>query len=312
VNIGYDAELDDLTIDTTGVWPMVTFWETVIMSEVNEAYFENYLVSQNIDPFAVYEEGDRRLSEKIAILRANPDIKFSDFGTRRHFSLRWHKHVLERLNDECPENFLGTSNVEFSNTFGKKPIGTFAHELPMVFAALADARGEDVRQSHNALLKAWFERYGVDSSTALTDTFGTDFFFADFSKDQAANWKGLRHDSGDPFEFGEKALAFYQKSGIDPLTKTIVFSDGLDIDQILAIHDHFKGRINIVFGWGTTLDNDLGIRALNIVMKATHVLDARTGNEADTVKISDSVGKHIGSLALVGLYQNVYFAAQAA
>jgi nicotinate phosphoribosyltransferase len=307
VEVSYDDRQDDIAVETSGPWALASFWETVVMSEINEAYFENYLGSMNIDPSEVYDEGDRRLSEKIALLKEHPDIKFSDFGTRRHFSLRWHKYVLERLVSECPENFLGTSNVELSHTLGKKPIGTFAHELPMVFAALADARGENIRGSHKALLDAWYTRYGYDSSTALTDTFGTDFFFEDFTKEQAINWKGLRHDSGDPIEFGEKTLTFYEQNDIDPLTKTIVFSDGLNINQILLIHEYFKGRINVMFGWGTTLDNDLGIDPLNIVMKATHVVDKKTGAEADTVKLSDSDSKHTGPIALVGLYKKIYF-----
>ena len=278
------------------------------MSEVNEEYFEGYLRANNLDPFEVYDEGDRRLSEKIEILKANPDIKFADFGTRRHFSLRWHKHVLDRLKTEVPNNFLGTSNVEMSNGLGMKPIGTFAHEMPMVYAGLADARGENIRASHNKFLQAWFARYGKEGSTALTDTFGTEFFFEDFTVEQAREWNGLRHDSGDPFEFGEKAIAYYEQNGVDPTTKTIVFSDGLDINQIVEIKNYFGDRVNVVFGWGTTLTNDLGIKALNVVMKATHVLDVEAQVEADTVKLSDNKGKHTGPLAKVVLYQTVEFA----
>lgn len=168
VKVSYSAEEDDLNIETTGPWPLVTFWETIVMSEVNEAYFEGYLRANNLNPLEIYDEGDRRLSEKIEILKANPDIRFADFGTRRHFSSRWHKHVIDRLNTEVPSNFLGTSNIEFSNRLGKKPIGTFAHEMPMVFAALADARNESIRESHNKFLQLWYKSYGNDGSIALT------------------------------------------------------------------------------------------------------------------------------------------------
>lgn len=300
VLVTHDQATDDIAISAIGVFPLVSFWETVVMSEVNEAYFEGYVRSHNIDLFKLYDEGDRRLSEKITVLQANPDIKFSDFGTRRHFSLRWQKHVVGRLQNECPENFIGTSNVGLANTMHETPIGTFAHEMPMVYAGLADARCEDIRASHNTFLQDWQEQYGDDLSTALTDTFGTEFFFADFTPEQAKTWRALRHDSGDPTEFGERVIEFYENLAIDPLEKTIVFSDGLDIDTIVQLHNHFKGRINMVFGWGTTLTNDLGIKPLNIVMKATEV------NGTPTVKLSDNEGKHTGPQEKITLYKALF------
>lgn len=308
LEVTYDETSDDIAIETTGPWALSTFWETVVMSEVNEAYFEGYLQSEGLDPIEVYEEGDRRLSEKIAVLQQNPDIKFAEFGTRRHFSYRWQQHVLGRILEECPENVIGTSNVALAEHYGIQPIGTFAHELPMVYAALAQARGQDVRASHNTLLRDWYKRYGEDYSIALTDTFRTDFFFADFTADQANTWDGVRHDSGDPYEFGERLIEFYESKGVDPCTKSVVFSDGLDIDTIVALHNHFKGRIKASFGWGTTLTNDLGIKPLNVVMKATHVRLPETGQEAYTVKLSDAIGKHMGPEELVREYEEQHFA----
>lgn len=304
VTIGYDAEIDDLSIETKGDWPLVTFWETVVMGEVNEAYFETYLQAHNINPADVYKEGDRRLSQKIAILQAHPDIKFADFGTRRHFSAKWQEHVVGRLVAECAGNLVGTSNVALAQKFGIAPIGTFAHEMPMVYAGLAHARGGNVRASHNRMLIDWYEQYGAAYSVALTDTFKTDFFFSDFTPTQAEQWRGVRQDSGDPYAFGEKLLSFYEQHGVDPTTKTVVFSDGLDIDQIVALHKHFAGRINVLFGWGTTLTNDMGIKPLNVVMKATHVRDKLTGQEADNVKIGDGQGKRTGPPELVNLYEH--------
>lgn len=296
----------DIAIKTTGDWEMAMFWETIVMSEVNEQYFENYVRLQGLDIMDIYDEGARRLDEKIAILQANPEIKFADFGTRRHFSLRWQKYVVERLKNECPDNFIGTSNVAFAHTMGLKPIGTFAHELPMGYAGLADARGEDIRTSHGRFLDEWDERYGPDLGTALTDTFTTDFFFNDFSDQQTRNYKALRHDSGDPVAFAEQAIDFYEAHGIDPLTKTIVFSDGLDIDTIVALHQRFEHQIGNVYGWGTTLTNDLGIKPLNVVMKLTHIQDKRTGQAAETVKLSDNASKHTGPLGKVALYKEIF------
>lgn len=298
---------DDIAIETTGEWSMVTFWETIVMGKVNEAYFEGMIQADGLDLAELYDEGKRRLDEKIAILHANPDITFSDFGNRRHFSLRWQKYVDERLKAECPDNFMGTSNVALAKNLELRPIGTFAHEMPMVYAGIARALGKDVRASHNHFLRDWFAMYGEDLSIALTDTFGSDFFFSDFTPQQAREWKYLRQDSGNPFELGEKAIAFYEQNCIDPTEKTIVFSDGLDINDIVALYTYFKDRINVVFGWGTTLTNDLGLKPLNIVMKATHVRLA-SGEESDLVKLSDDPGKNTGPETEIEYYQQAFAA----
>lgn len=285
--VDYD-ESGDIAVSATGQWPLVTFWETVVMSELNELYFANKLRAEGASLDDLYAEGDRRLDEKIATLRDRPDIKFSDFGTRRRFSYAWQKHVIERVASELPDNFVGTSNIYLAHELGLKPIGTFAHELPMVYAAMADKNGENPLDGHNRVLQDWEHTYKNDLSTALTDTFTTDFFFTDFTPEQAKSWKSLRHDSGDPIEFGDRVIAFYEHLGIDPHDKTIVFSDGLDIATIIQLADYFKDRINVTFGWGTTLTNDLGVKANNFVMKAVNV------DGTPTVKLSDAEGKHTG------------------
>lgn len=290
----------DIHVDSQGDWPIVSFWETVAMAEVNELYFETYVSRHGIDAMALYDEGDARLSEKIATLKANPGIQFADFGTRRHFSYRWQKHVVERLANELPGQFMGTSNIGLSSELGMQPIGTFAHEMPMVYAAIADKNGADVRASHGAMLDDWYAHYGEKLSIALTDTFGSDFFFEEFGSERAAAWKGVRHDSGDPVAFGEKVVAFYQEHGIDPKTKTIVFSDGLAIEDIVYLYNYFKDQIHVIFGWGTSLTNDLGIPALNIVMKAIEA------DGTSTVKLSDVNGKHTGNQETIERYQHVF------
>ena len=295
-----DVALDDdgeLAVHATGAWPLVTFWETVVMSELNELYFANKLATEGSSIDELYREGDRRLDEKIAKLTARPDIKFSDFGTRRRFSYDWQKHVIERVATELPDNFIGTSNIYLARVLGLKPIGTFAHELPMFYSAMADASEENPLNGHNRVLQDWDRTYKGDLSTALTDTFTTDFFFADFTPEQAESWKALRHDSGDPIEFGDRVIEFYENLDINPTNKTIVFSDGLDIDTIIELADYFKGRINVTFGWGTTLTNDLGVKANNFVMKAVNV------NGTPTVKLSDAEGKHTGPSDKIELYK---------
>lgn len=307
VEVKLDSKTDDLAIEVIGKWAVTTFWETIVMSQLNEVYFEHYLAENDLDPNEVYDEGDRRLSDKIKILQANPEIKFADFGTRRHFSARWHKHVIDRLVGECPDNIVGTSNVAYADSFGIKPIGTYAHEMPMIYAGLADVRNQDIRDSHHRFMNDWFNHYGEDYSIALTDTFTTDFFFTDFTPKQAELWRGVRQDSGDPFEFARTLIDFYKTNNIDPKTRTVVFSDGLDIENIVELQKTFQGQINILFGWGTTLTNDLGIKSLNIVMKATRVRDIVSNKSAMTVKLSDDNGKHTGPSELVDKYQNEYF-----
>lgn len=296
VAVGLDSETNELTVSTTGNWAAVSLWETVVMSEINEEYYARKVEAEGLDINELYTEADRRLDEKIAILRDRPDIKFSDFGTRRRFSAELHEHIVGRLVSDLPDNFVGTSNPWLAHKFGIKPIGTYAHEMPMVYAALEDKEGRNPLGGHTRMMGDWYERYGEDLSIALTDTFTSEFFFADFTPEQAEKWRGLRHDSGDPFEFGERVIQFYEDLGIDPLQKTIIFSDGLDIDMIVALADRFKGRINLMYGWGTSLMNDLGLRPNNFVMKATYV------NDTYTVKLSDAEGKHTGPVDVVNEY----------
>lgn len=296
VSVSLNPETNELDVSTTGNWAAVSLWETVVMSEINEEYYARKVEAEGLDIKELHDEADRRLNEKITVLSDRPDIKFSDFGTRRRFSAELHEHIVGRLIEELPNNFVGTSNPWFAYKFGVKPIGTYAHEMPMVYAALEDKEGGNPLNGHTRMMGEWYDRYGEDLSIALTDTFTSEFFFADFTPEQAEKWRGLRHDSGDPFEFGERVIQFYEGLGIDPTEKTIIFSDGLDIDMIVQLADRFKGRINLMYGWGTSLMNDLGLRPNNFVMKATYV------NDTYTVKLSDAVGKHTGPVEVVNEY----------
>ena len=300
ITVGEDPGTHDLTVETTGDWPMATFWETVVLSEVNQLYFEKLVQSRHLDMAKLQAEGDRRLTEKIAVLKAHPEIKIAEFGTRRHFSSEWQQHVIERLHREAPGNLIGSSNMRFAHEEGIPPIGSYAHEMDMTYAGLADAKGGDIAGSHAQMMADWQSEYGDNVAIALTDTFGTDFFFQSLTAEQARKWQGLRHDSGDPFEFGERAIAWYESHGIDPKTKTLLFSDALDMPKVLALQERFGGRMKVAFGIGTNLTNDLGIPALNVVMKATAV------NGVSTVKLSDAEGKHTGTPEQVAKYQRIF------
>lgn len=290
-NQGYEVEVH-------GNWPDIILWETLILSVINELFYRSLM--KKIDDGQtqyIYDEGRQRLIEKTKILKVNPHIKFTEFGTRRRFSKEWQKQVISTMLSYVPENIAGTSNTLLAKEFDLAPIGTFAHEMDMVFSGVFK---DDIRGSHNKVLKYWWDQYGYENSIALTDTYGSNFFFEDMTYEQAKKWKGLRHDSGNPIVFGNKAIKFYKDNGIDPTKKLIVFSDGLDIDTIVKIANHFKNRINVIFGWGTNLTNDLGFRPLSLVVKVVE------SNGNGTVKLSDNLAKAIGKPEDIELFKNIF------
>jgi len=288
-------------IEVEGLWHEAIWWETMILAIVNELYYREMMKRQNLDWPSVRSLGQENLMRKISILTHHyPEVRFSDFGTRRRFSREWHEEVLRKLAAHAPNHLLGTSNVHLAYYLDMKPIGTFAHEMYMAFSGIFHENDDDIRNSHNRVLQYWWQEYGESLSIALTDTYGTDFFFRDFTPEQARLWRGLRHDSGDPIKFGKKAIAFYEKLGIDPKTKTLVFSDGLDLSALLCIWWEFRHLINVVFGWGTNLTNDLGFKPLSLVVKAT----AACGH--GTVKLSDNLAKAMGNPKDVERFKKIF------
>jgi nicotinate phosphoribosyltransferase len=305
---------DGFRIEVEGRWSEKTLWETLVLSIVNELYNFYQLKSRGLAFDAPLADGRAVLAEKIRAL-CTSDLRRSlqpqcivEFGTRRRFSASWQAYVTEQLAQELPELFVGTSNVNLALRLGMRPIGTFAHELDMVYSRLYGDRDLDIRLSHSYMLQDWWALYGEALSIALTDTCGTNAFFRDFSLGQARDWRGLRHDSGPWRVFGEKALSFYTDRGIDPKTKTIVWSDGLTPETILAIDQTFGRRIRCVFGWGTNLTNDFGtlaldkygIRPLSIVVKVIE------SNGRPTVKLSDNPAKAIGPREEIERFQRIF------
>jgi nicotinate phosphoribosyltransferase len=302
---------DRYDIRSTGPWYAVSMWEIVVLGIVNELYYREVLhrqAAQECIPFlAAYaravEEGVQRLDAKIVTFAANPDIILSEQGRRRRWSRTWQECVVARLAAStlgARWQFVGTSNVALARQFGLTPIGTMAHEMYMVYAALGKGDDAALLASHNRMLRDWEAVHGDRVSVALTDTFGSEFFFRDFTAEQAAAWKALRHDSGDPFAFVDRAIAFYRAKGVDPMTKTIAFSDGLDPQMVLRLADYCRGRIKCTFGIGTNLSNDLGFRTLSLVMKAVEV------DGWPTVKLSDNPEKATGPADEVARYQRVF------
>ena len=273
---------DELEIVARGPQVHVMAFEIFVLAIVNELYFRRF------DGAGAMAEGRRRLQAKIAKLRAfehepprRHPFEMFDFGLRRRFSLNWQREVVDTVRRELPQYFKGTSNVLLAKELGLVPIGTMAHEYLQSFQAL----GVRLRDSQKAALESWVQEYRGDLGTALTDVIGMDAFLADFDLYFAKLFDGLRHDSGDPVVWGEKALAHYERLRIDAHTKRLVFSDGLDIDTALRLYRHFADRTQLGFGIGTHLSNDMGLKALHIVMKLTRV------NGQPVAKLSDSPGK---------------------
>jgi len=275
-----------LFIDIEGPMIQAMFFEVFVLAIVNELYF-NALSNDS-----VIEEGQRRLDAKVALLHQYADAQtqygqdtppfiVADFGTRRRFSRRWQAHVVETLHKAEPKIVGGTSNVYLAKQLGMTPIGTMAHEFMQAFQAL-DVR---LRDSQKAALEAWVHEYRGDLGIALTDVVGMDAFLRDFDLYFAKLFDGLRHDSGDPYIWGDKAIAHYEKLKIDPKTKILTFSDGLNLEKAWELHQYFKGRIRTSFGIGTNLTNDMGITPINIVLKLVEC------NGQPVAKLSDSPGK---------------------
>lgn len=285
VEVGVDA--GKLIIKTKGPLIHVMAFEIFVLYIVNELYFRR--LTAGADPSA-QAESRRRLQDKIALLQAHaaeptqaggePFTMF-DFGLRRRFSRGWHEEVVRGLVDAVPATFRGTSNVYFAKRYGLTPIGTMAHEYLQAYQAF----GSRLRDFQKAALEGWVQEYRGDLGVALTDVVGMDAFLADFDLYFAKLFDGLRHDSGDPVAWGEKALAHYKKLRVDARTKRLVFSDGLDVPRAIALHRHFSGRIATSFGIGTNLSNDTPETALNIVMKIMSC------NGQPVAKLSDSPGK---------------------
>jgi len=271
-----------LRIVAEGPQVHVMAFEIYVLAIVNELYF------RRADQTAAIAEGRRRLNAKIDLLESlgrevqhRHPFEFFDFGVRRRFSRAWHAEVVETFKTRVPQYFKGTSDVRLAQQLDLVPIGTMAHEYLQSYQAF-DVR---LRDFQRLALENWVQEYRGDLGVALTDVVGMDAFLADFDLYFAKLFDGLRHDSGDPVVWGEKALAHYAKLRIDANTKRLTYSDGLDLPEAFRLYRHFADRVQLGFGIGTNLSNDVGLVPLNIVMKLTRC------NGQPVAKLSDSPGK---------------------
>ncbi|MBQ8138242.1 MAG: nicotinate phosphoribosyltransferase [Lachnospiraceae bacterium] len=282
--IGTDAECG-LTIETKGTWLNTSMYEIPTLAIVNEVYFK-----MQYDYDELLQSFKERLDAKYDALRTGKLYAgiFSEFGLRRRLSEEAQELAVEKfshLNEtlHCASTFVGTSNVYLAKKFDLTPVGTMAHEWIMCVGQ--GNHKHNPAYSNWYALDAWVKEYGVLNGTALTDAITTDCFLKDFQLTYATLFSGVRHDSGDPIEWGDKMIKHYESLGIDPRTKTLLFSDSLDFERADKIYRYFTGRAKVAFGIGTYLSNDTSAPALNIVMKTTAC------NGQDVAKISDISGK---------------------
>ena len=274
-DVSISAEDGEFSLKVAGPWYRTILWEVPLLAIISEAYFETVDTDWHHDGQAA------RAREKGERLSKN-GVKFADFGTRRRRSYFAHNVVVNELKNTS--GFVGTSNVHLAHTHGLRPKGTTAHEWTQGISVL-----EGMRHANRSAMDRWAQVYEGDLGIALTDTFGSQAFWDDFSTGRAKAWDGVRHDSGCPFAFADKAISHYENLGIDPVSKIAIFSDSLNTEKAIAVTEHCDGRLGNSCGIGTHFTNDFdGSPALNIVIKLTQM------NGIHTVKLSDDAGKEIG------------------
>ncbi len=281
----------EIDITIVGPWLHTILFEIPVLAIVNEVYFRN---TQSVPDFV---EGRKRLDEKIGQLRAEGlgDLKIADYGTRRRFSRAWHEELMRVLAARLgthhspghakgvPGQLAGTSNVWLALKLGLTPLGTMAHEYLQACQAL----GPRLRDSQIYAFESWAREYRGDLGIALSDVYGMTAFLRDFDMFFCKLFDGARHDSGDPFEWGERMLAHYAQNRVDPRTKTLIFSDSLTVPRTIALYQQFRGRCQLAFGIGTNLTNDLGYEPLQIVIKMVRC------NGQPVAKLSDTPSKNM-------------------
>jgi nicotinate phosphoribosyltransferase len=272
-----------LAIDAAGTWLNTSMYEIPVLAIVNEVYFR-----MAYDYDVLLKQFKRRLDEKVRLLEEDTYrlSDFSEFGLRRRLSAEAQEMAVKAIAEvELPadSHFIGTSNVYLAKKFNLKPVGTMAHEWIMCTGQ--GNHKHNPAYSNWYALDAWVKEYGILNGIALTDTITTDCFLRDFQLTYATLFSGVRHDSGDPYEWGDKMIAHYNSLGINPRTKTLLLSDSLDFERATALYDYFKDKAKVAFGIGTFISNDTDEEALNIVMKTTKC------NGMDVAKISDVAGK---------------------
>jgi nicotinate phosphoribosyltransferase len=289
-----------------GAWPEVMLWEIPALAVLME--LRSRAVLRDLGKFelqVLYARGMTRVWEKVERLRRIDGLRLADFGTRRRHSFLWQDWSVQALIEGLGPAFIGTSNCLIAQRRDIEAIGTNAHELPMVYAALARTDAE-LAEAPYRVLADWHEEHDGNLRIILPDTYGTPGFL-DRAPEWLARWTGIRIDSGDPVEAAETAIRWWQARGEDPATKLIIFSDGLDVDRIEELHARFAGRVKVSFGWGTMLTNDFrGLVPGDALAPFSLVCKAVSADGHPTVKLSDNPNKAIGPADEVARYRRVF------
>ena len=273
----------EIEVSIKGPWLHTILFEIPVLAIINEVYFRNTQMQPDL------AEGRKRLDTKVRQLQGDglKALKIADYGTRRRFGKVWHEEVLRtfgtRLGTGQAGQFAGTSNVLFAMKLGLTPLGTMAHEYLQACQAL----GPRLRDSQVFAFESWAKEYRGDLGIALSDVYGMSAFLRDFDMFFCKLFDGARHDSGDPFDWGERMIAHYNKNRVDPKTKTLIFSDGLTVPRTIELFHQFRGRCQLAFGIGTNLTNDLGYEPLQIVIKMVSC------NGQPVAKLSDTPSKNM-------------------
>jgi nicotinate phosphoribosyltransferase len=282
-------EGSDLSVVVEGLWYRTILWEVPLLALISELHYEMNHLERDSNEVVVSKTIEK--AEGLGKLGVN----FAEFGTRRRHSYKVQNLVVEALTQKKESTFIGSSNVHFAMKYGVKPIGTHAHEWFMFHAA-----EYGFKMANELALEHWVDVYRGDLGVALSDTYTTDVFFQQFDKKFAKLFDGVRHDSGDPLVFADKTFAHYERHGINPLFKYIIFSDALNLEKVEEITNYCRGKIGISFGIGTNLTNDVGLKPMNIVMKLIGV-QASNQEWIPTVKLSDEHGKYTGDPKMIEL-----------
>ena len=271
------SDAGELSVIVNGPLFSAMQFEIYLLEIINEVYFR-----MAYDYDELLRSAEERLEEKIRAFQTGKyTFKFAEFGCRRRLSREWQDVVVRRLAQETG-HCVGTSNVYLAMKYDLTPIGTYAHEFVQMYQGIDSI---PLAFTNHYAMQDWYDEYDGDNGTALTDTVTTDLFLLDFNRSMVNNYSGVRHDSGDPYEWGEKIIAHYEKYGVDPKTKQLLFSDSLDFDRAQALYEYFKDRSKVSFGIGTFCSNDTFAEALNIVIKLQYV------NDRPVAKLSDTPGK---------------------
>ena len=297
---------DQYELTFRGSWPEVMMWEIPALAVLME--LRSRAVVNGMGKFelqVLYARAMTRVWEKIERLRALPDLRISDFGTRRRHSFLWQDWCVQAMAEGLGKNFSGTSNCRIAMYRELEAIGTNAHELPMVYAALARDDAE-LAVAPYRVLENWHDDYDGNLRIILPDTYGTKGFL-DRAPEWLASWTGIRIDSGEPEGGAEAAIAWWNARGQDPREKLVIFSDGLDVEKIEALYARFNGRVKIGFGWGTLLTNDFrGFVKDDALAPFSLVCKAVSANDMPTVKLSDNPAKAMGPPDEIARYKRVF------